>query len=249
MMEFETVFLNICIYALIAAVVLSALRQAVKSGKDKAAVPSVLDRASSWAAGVCLALVTVFLVARSVRTGHGPFTSMFEFSAALVAALALLLFACTLSPEAAPLVPALQNSLLLSVHVLTAVIAYGAFTIGFISSLLIVFQRKGRANTLPDPKTLEKISYHSVMVGFPFLTLVIILGAVWADVAWGSYWSWDPKETASLVTWLVYAGYLHTRIVRKWSAQKTSVLLIAGFMAVLFTFFGNYIFSGLHSYA
>lgn len=275
-MKPETVLFNICIYTLVAAVVLAAVRQAVKAGrggKAEKAGPSAWDKAPLWAAGVCLALVTAFLVIRSVQVGHGPFTSMFEFSvsfvwgillmgilfsvkyknltlnlAALAAGLALILFAGTLSPEAAPLVPALQNSLLLSVHVLTAVIAYGAFTIGFISSLLIFFQRKGRAKTLPDPKTLEKISYHSVMVGFPFLTLVIILGAVWADIAWGSYWSWDPKETASLVTWLVYAGYLHTRIVRKWSAQKTSVLLIIGFLAVLFTFFGNYIFSGLHSY-
>lgn len=273
----EAVLFNICVYALIASVVLSVIRMAIKAkgGKnaEKVQRPRAISRIASWAAGVCLALVTVFLVVRSVNAGHGPFTSMFEFSvsfvwgillmnilfsikyknlalilAAQLAGLALLLFASTLSPDAAPLVPALQNSLLLSVHVLTAVIAYGAFTIGFISSLLIVFQRKKESKTLPSQKTLDNISYRSVMIGFPFLTLVIILGAVWADIAWGSYWSWDPKETASLVTWLVYAGYLHMRIVRKWSVQKTSLLLIVGFVAVLFTFFGNYIFSGLHSY-
>ena len=80
------------------------------------------------------------------------------------------------------------------------------------------------------------------------MTLVIVLGALWADIAWGRYWGWDPKETASLVTWLIYAVYLHTRIVNKWQGKKSAILLVIGFIAVLFTFFGNYIFSGLHSY-
>lgn len=101
---------------------------------------------------------------------------------------------------------------------------------------------------MPTRDKLEGISYHSVMVGFPFMTLVIVLGAIWADIAWGSFWSWDPKETASLITWLLYAGYLHTRLLKKWRGKKSAVLLIVGFIAVLFTFFGNYLFGGLHSY-
>ena len=80
------------------------------------------------------------------------------------------------------------------------------------------------------------------------MTLVIILGAIWADIAWGRYWGWDPKETASLVTWLIYAGYLHARAVGRWRGRKTALIIIFGFIAVIFTFFGNYIFSGLHSY-
>jgi len=87
------------------------------------------------------------------------------------------------------------------------------------------------------------------MVGFPFLTLTIVLGAVWADVAWGTYWSWDPKETASLVTWLIYGSYLHARVVRGWRGEKAAYLLILGFVAVLFTYFGNLFFGGLHSYS
>ena len=79
-------------------------------------------------------------------------------------------------------------------------------------------------------------------------TLVIVLGAIWADIAWGMFWSWDPKETASLVTWLIYAGYLHARVLRKWRGRKCAALLIVGFVAVLFTFFGNYLFGGLHAY-
>jgi ABC-type transport system involved in cytochrome c biogenesis permease subunit len=74
------------------------------------------------------------------------------------------------------------------------------------------------------------------------------LGALWADIAWGRYWGWDPKETASLVTWLIYAAYTHTRLLKGWKGVRASILLIAGFLAIVFTFFGNYIFSGLHSY-
>jgi ABC-type transport system involved in cytochrome c biogenesis permease subunit len=92
------------------------------------------------------------------------------------------------------------------------------------------------------------MSYHSVVIGFPFLTLTILLGALWADIAWGRYRGWDPKETASLVTWLLYAAYLHARIMRHWKGTKAAALLLIGFLAVLFTFFGNYIFSGLHAY-
>jgi cytochrome c-type biogenesis protein CcsB len=160
----------------------------------------------------------------------------------------LLIYIGTLSPEVSPLMPALQNSLLLSAHVFAAVIAYGAFTIGFLSSILYLVQRNDRFGALPARDKLEWISYHSVMVGFPFMTLVIVLGAIWADIAWGSFWSWDPKETASLITWLLYAGYLHTRLLKKWRDKKSAILLIVGFIAVLFTFFGNYLFGGLHSY-
>jgi ABC-type transport system involved in cytochrome c biogenesis permease subunit len=88
-----------------------------------------------------------------------------------------------------------------------------------------------------------------VVVGFPFLTLTIVLGAVWADVAWGRYWGWDPKETASLVTWLIYGAYLHARVVRGWRGRKAAWLLVLGFGATLLTYFGNLFFGGLHSYS
>ncbi len=87
-----------------------------------------------------------------------------------------------------------------------------------------------------------------MIVGFPFLTLTIILGAVWANIAWGRPWGWDPKETASLVTWLIFAAYLHARVIAGWRGTRSALLLVIGFLAILFTFFGNYIFSGLHSY-
>jgi ABC-type transport system involved in cytochrome c biogenesis permease subunit len=231
-----------------------------------ARVPNYLNLAMLIIGLIC---ITLSLTDRAIETGHGPFSNMYEFAAAFswgvivmglifrwrykmpvisavgtVIALGLLLFARTLPSQSAPLVPALQQSLLLTTHVASAVISYGAFTIGFISAILFLI--KGNAGT--ESERLDEISYHSVLVGFPFMTLLIILGALWADVAWGKYWSWDPKETASLVTWLLYAAYLHARVMRGWRGRRAALLLIIGFAAVLLTFFGNYIFSGLHAY-
>ena len=92
------------------------------------------------------------------------------------------------------------------------------------------------------------MGYRAVAIRFPFMTLVTVLGALWAYMAWGRYRSWDPKETASQVTWLIYTGYLHARILRGWRGRKSAILLMIGFTAVLLTFFGNYVFGGLHSY-
>jgi cytochrome c-type biogenesis protein CcsB len=217
--------------------------------------------------------ITASILVRTFETGHGPFTSMYEFSvsfvwgvlaatvffswkyrasvlnlAGIIFSIGLLIFADSISMGAAPLVPALQNSVLLSCHVASAVVAYGSFTIGFIASILLIIQKDDRFSTLPKSKVLEKISYHSVVIGFPFMTLVIVLGAIWADIAWGKFWSWDPKETASLLTWLIYAGYLHMRVIRGLKGRRAALLLVIGFAAVIFTFFGNYIFDGLHSY-
>lgn len=220
-----------------------------------------------------LVFLTLSIVARAVATGHGPFSSMYEFSlafawgivaaslffwwryrvyavssAGLVAATILLVFAYTLPSRPAPLVPALQQSVLLSSHVAAAAIAYGAFAIGFGATLLYLVQVRYRLSWLPSPGTLDTISYRTAVIGFPCMTLVIVLGAVWANIAWGRYWGWDPKETASLVTWLLFAGYLHARVLRGWRGAKAATLYLIGFLAVLFTFFGNYFLGGLHSY-
>jgi len=217
--------------------------------------------------------VTLTIAARWIETGHGPFSNMYEFALGfswgavlmgiffqwryktgafrnigLFVALLLLLFAIVNHTRPQPLVPALQQSTLLSVHVATAIVAYGTFTIGFGAAVLYLFNSRNQSDWLPSTDILDAMSYQSVIIGFPFLTALIVLGALWADIAWGKYWSWDPKETASLVTWLLYAAYLHARIMRGWRGKRTAVLLIIGFAAVLLTFFGNYIFSGLHAY-
>ncbi len=111
---------------------------------------------------------------------------------------------------------------------------------------------KGRDFTdrLPPVDTLDLLGYRSVMVAFPLMTIVIVTGAVWAQSAWGRYWGWDPKETASLVTWIVYAVYLHMRVVAGWKERPSAVINIIGFLSVIFTYLGvNVFLSGLHSYA
>ena len=222
---------------------------------------------------LAFALVSVVIIARIIATGHGPFSNMYEFSIAFswgiiavslffmwryritiigvvgfVLALGMLIFASTLPSRALPLVPALQQSVLLSVHVASAVISYGALAVGFSAAVIYLLVRNRKVSWLPQPDLLETISYRTVIVGFPFLTLTIILGAVWANIAWGRPWGWDPKETASLVTWLIFAAYLHARVIAGWRGSRSALLLVLGFLAILFTFFGNYIFSGLHSY-
>ena len=168
---------------------------------------------------------------------------------ALPVALGLMLYATTIPATSEPLVPALQNNLLLTVHVAVAIVAYGTFSVAFAAALLYLIQPPEGRRGLPRPEVLDEISYKAIIIGFPFLTLTIVLGAVWADVAWGSYWSWDPKETASLVTWLIYGSYLHARVVRGWRGSGAAWLLVLGFGATLFTYFGNLFFGGLHSYA
>jgi cytochrome c-type biogenesis protein CcsB len=217
--------------------------------------------------------LTASIIARWIAAGHGPFSNMYEFSVAfawgamgiylyfeqqyharslgllvLPIALGMLIYASTVPDEIQPLVPALQQSLLLSVHVAVAVGAYGAFAVGFGAAVLFLIQRKKSMSWLPESNTLDEVGYRSVMIGFPLMALTIILGAVWAEIAWGRYWSWDPKETASLVTWLIYGGYLHARVIRGWRGERSAYLLLLGFAATGFTYYGNYFLGGLHSY-
>jgi cytochrome c-type biogenesis protein CcsB len=225
-------------------------------------------------AWLTLAFLTASLVFRTIATGHGPVAHKYEFSVAfawgilvtylyferkyhqkilgvvaLPISLAMLLYATTIPSTLDPLVPALQNNLLLSVHVAVAIVAYGTFTVAFGAAVLHLIQPDEGRRGLPKPEILDEIGYKAVVVGFPFLTLTIVLGAVWADVAWGRYWGWDPKETASLVTWLIYGAYLHARVVRGWRGRKAAWLLVLGFGATLLTYFGNLFFGGLHSYS
>jgi len=159
------------------------------------------------------------------------------------------------SPKITPLMPALQSNWL-TIHVTTCFFGYAAFAVSFGISILYLIQdrkggpQEGMAKWLPALPILDEINYKSIVIGFPMLSLGIITGAAWANYAWGSYWSWDPKETWSLITWFVYAAFLHARITRDWRGRKAAILSIVGFVAVLFTYFGvNYLLSGLHSYA
>jgi cytochrome c-type biogenesis protein CcsB len=148
-----------------------------------------------------------------------------------------------------PLIPALQSNWL-AAHVITCFLGYGCFTVSFVAAAVLLLtgaSRSGEKRPLRGG-VLDDIVYKSVLVGFPMLTIGIVTGAAWADYAWGSYWSWDPKETWSLITWLVYAAFLHARLARGWTGNRTALLSVAGFSAVLFTYFGVNYLPGLHSY-
>ena len=148
-----------------------------------------------------------------------------------------------------PLIPALQSNWLVA-HVITCFLGYAGFAASFVAAVIFLVARNSQlaSKYLPRPGILDDIIYRSVLVGFPLLTLGIVTGAAWADHAWGTYWSWDPKETWSLITWLVYAAFLHARLARGWSGGSTAVLSVIGFMGVLFTYFGVNYLPGLHSY-
>jgi cytochrome c-type biogenesis protein CcsB len=154
------------------------------------------------------------------------------------------------TPEAT-LIPALQDTPILAVHVSMAIFAYAFFTVAFGCAVINLLQ--GPANRhiwLPSAEVTDELGYKCIIIGFPLLALTLILGAYWANYAWGHYWSWDPKETAALSTWLVYAIYLHVRGMRGIKGSVSSWLLIAGFCATLFTLLGvSFLVPGLHSYA
>jgi cytochrome c-type biogenesis protein CcsB len=116
--------------------------------------------------------------------------------------------------------------------------------------LLLLWRRPDLERSLPSADNLDRITYKTICLAFPLLTLMIASGAYWANQTWGSYWSWDPKETWAAITWLVYAGYLHMRITRGWRGRRAAYFAILGFAVVMFTFFGvTYLLPGLHAYA
>jgi len=160
----------------------------------------------------------------------------------------------TINSTIDPLIPALQSNWL-TYHVITCFIGYSAFAVSCSTAIVHLFKDRAKADAgvdglFPALERLDEITYRMTAIGFLMLTLGIITGAVWANYAWGSYWSWDPKETWSLITWFVYAAVLHARITRGWRGRRMAILSIIGFASVLFTFLGvNYLLSGLHSYA
>lgn len=228
---------------------------------------------------VGFALHTVSIAARGINAGRLPFTNQYEFATCFAWGITLcfLLFAGKFhfqalgtfvvplvflvlgyasmqSREIHALMPALQSRWL-GFHVSMAIISYGSFGVAFAVAMVLVFGNRLKAGGLtdrhlPDEDTLDLIIYRAVALGFLFLSLCIVTGAIWAQKAWGSYWSWDPKETWSLITWIIYAIFLHLRLNRGWRGRKAAVFAIVGFLCVIFTYVGvNTLLAGLHSYA
>jgi len=165
------------------------------------------------------------------------------------------------SPDVAshiqPLLPALKSNWLIA-HVITCFLGYAAFAVAFGISVFYLLKRahagnphpKGVFALMPDLRELDELNYQMILFGFLWLSVGIITGSVWANSAWGNYWSWDPKETWSLITWLVYAALLHARAMKGWRGKRVAWLSLAGFACVIFTYLGvNFLLSGLHSYA
>ena len=196
-----------------------------------------------------IVLIYLLIEKKYGQRSIGAFTAPIAFLA-----IAITSITPGISSHIEPLIPALQSNWL-TIHVTTCFFGYAAFAVSFGISIMYLVQYKKeriseKVNWLPESEILDQLNYKTVIIGFPMLTLGIITGAAWAYYAWGSYWSWDPKETWSLVTWFIYAAFLHARLTTGWRGKKIAILSIIGFAAVLFTYFGvNYILVGLHSYA
>jgi cytochrome c-type biogenesis protein CcsB len=200
-------------------------------------------------------------------------------SIAITIELLTVAFACFVLPEdlklSSNLVPALRSSWLV-MHVSVVMLSYAALIIGSLLSVSVLFINKNKPlqirssstgiggfkissnyplNDLVEPiefshsEELDTLSYRSILIGFVLLTLGLISGAVWANEAWGTWWSWDPKETWAFISWLFYAAYLHMRISKGWQGRRPALLASTGFLVVLVCYLGvNFLGIGLHSY-
>lgn len=232
--------------------------------------PEILRRGAVAIFVAAFLLNSILVVNRWAEAGHAPFSNLYEslvfyawsvgfaylvleylYGLRIVGALSavmimlLLLYASTTDETIKPLMPALQSNWL-TIHVVTYFIGYGALGISFITALLFLgsWIRSGK-NPGETVLGFEKLSYKIVAFGFPFLTLGLVTGAVWANKAWGTYWSWDPKETWSLITWLIYLGYLHLPLaLPRMNIDKAKIpliqssCLVLAFLAVVFTYLG-----------
>ncbi|VEN72526.1 C-type cytochrome biogenesis protein CcsB [Candidatus Desulfarcum epimagneticum] len=193
----------------------------------------------------CVTAIYLFLEYRHKLKAVGAFVMPLAF---LVMA-----YASLQNDQIQPLIPALKSNWLIA-HVITCFLGYAAFAVAFVLSVMYLIKKKdaqtpdGALSLFPDLSDIDELTYRMTLFGFLFLTVGIITGAVWANSAWGRYWGWDPKETWSLITWLIYATLLHARIIWRWSGGRIAFFSILGFAAVLFTYLGVNYLPGLHSY-
>jgi cytochrome c-type biogenesis protein CcsB len=248
-------------------------RGAATMARGRPAAAGRVALAALWAA---FALLAAALVIRAVAVGHPPWSNLHEFSLAFAAALlatylllardqpieglaplaallagGLVLFGLSLDDRIDPLVPALQQPLLLTVHVGTAALAYAVAGVAFLAAVAELVQRLARGSVpgLPSAAVARAVGHRSVLIAFPILTVAIALGSVWANLAWRSYWSNDPKELAAAATWLVFGAYLHVASRRDRWERLAPWLIVLGFAGVLFTYIGAGLWLvGEHSY-
>ena len=255
-----------------------------------------LGRLASMFCGLSVAALGGAVASRWAATGHAPVSNLYEFTTAfgfgistayfafegwtrqrrfgvvaLPIVVAMLVIASMFPSEIVPLIPALQNGPLLTIHVSVMMVSYAILTVAFCGAAVYLAQGgegSRRIRALPSAEVAADLAHRAVVIGFPLLGLGIALGAWWANSAWGRYWGWDPKETSALVTWLSIAAYFHARagtgsvagapgirkvvperIRRGWRPDPMWWLVIMWGL-VMFTYFGvNLWVSGLHSYA
>lgn len=203
------------------------------------ALTGTWESLSFWAAAVGLVLFAWRL------SGTPPYRPGIAFGATLAAIVMLSIASSPLIPkDTLPPIPALRSAWLL-LHVGFTFVGESFFVASFVAALLQLATKEERRRV-----ELDRVTYTAIALGYPIFTAgALVFGAIWAERAWGRWWSWDPKETWALVTWLVYTAYLHLRLVMKRKDALPAVLAVAGFLCALFTFFGvNYLLPGLHSY-
>lgn len=245
---------KVCTFTLLAGVIIETAAifvrwyESYQLGIGRAPLTNLYESLVFFA--LTIALVYLLVERKFGIKTAGAFVTPFPF---------IIMAYASLNPnEIQPLVPALQSNWLIA-HVVACFVGYAAFAVSFGVSFLYLFkvnaenqrskQEGALLSHLPASDLLDEVGYKTIAIGFPLLTIGIITGAFWANVAWGTYWSWDPKETWSLIVWLIYAAYLHARITRGWKGKKAAVLSIVGFLATIFCYLGvNLILSGLHSY-
>jgi len=270
-LQLESSFFNVCIVMYIISMVLYFLFFVMKNeGYGKYATFFVK-------AGFIFH--TIAIASRGIGAERLPLTNQYEFATSFAWGIALCFiifehkynframgtfvtpiifiiigYAAMQSKDVRPLMPALQ-SYWLALHVSTAVISYGAFGVACGVSCMYLLKDKFQKDqffnkNMPSLDKLDLISYRAISLGFLFLTLVMVTGAIWAEQAWGRYWAWDPKETWSFITWIIYSIYLHVRITKGWKGRRAALFSVIGFACVLFTYIGvNTLLPSIHSYA
>jgi cytochrome c-type biogenesis protein CcsB len=196
----------------------------------------------SWFSSVAFFVSLKYVKFRYVQTLSAPVIFMIFVTASLFP-----------KEPVQQLMPALK-SVWLPIHITLAAAGEAAFLFSFVAAVLLLFRNSRLLGdrfkeSFPDEKKLDQIIYQSIVIGYPLFTIgALFAGSVWAYRAWGAFWSWDPKETCSLIVWLIYSFYLHARLTRGWKGKRAAWLAIIGFISTILTLFSSMILGGLHSY-
>lgn len=262
--------LNILFFSGIAAYFLATAAQFLGMALKKEKVKTV-----AWIVSIiAFTLLSAYLIARGIVAKRLPLSNQFEFATAfawgiglmhillrvrlkqewismvsLPAVFLLASYAALLPRDINELMPALRSAWF-GLHIGAAVFSYASFVLaGALGIRYLTLFRKDAAGQAEQLREVDYLSYRLIAFGFLMLTVVILSGCIWAEQAWSAFWTWDPKETWALITWIIYAIYLHQRLRKKWQGKRMAYFSITAIICVLFTFIGvNQLLPGLHTY-